>query len=127
MCFASFGVLAFCRLLSEKLRFWGKKAENSYFLEMGSSITLLSSNAHAHNNTFHPNGLECIYVERERTRPQQPSAAFHPSGLESIPIELERTRPQQPSMPWQMPECARAHLKCDWAHLCWPVYAENPS
>jgi hypothetical protein len=86
MYFASFGVLACCRSLSEKLRFWGKiakKAENSNFKEMGSSPTLLSSSVRAYNSP-------------------QPTTmcrkgVFESSELELTPVELERTRPQQPS------------------------------
>jgi hypothetical protein len=80
-------VLVFCSSLREKLRFLGKKDENSDFLEMGSSIALLSSSTRAHNNAFHPNEHEHIHVELERTRSQQPSAAFHPSGLERTLVE----------------------------------------
>jgi len=118
-------VLVFCRSLREKLRFLSKKTKNLDFLEMGSSTALLSSSACAHNSAFHPNELERIHVELERTLPQQSSAAFHPSGLELTPVKLKCTCPQQPSAPWRMPECARAHLKCDRAHLCWLGYAET--
>jgi len=70
MFLASFDVLVFCRSLSKKFRFWGKNAENSDFLEMGSSTALLSLSARAHTSPFHPNELERIHVELERTHPQ---------------------------------------------------------
>jgi len=76
----SFGVLAFSRSLSEKWRFWGKKAKNSDFLEMGSSSALLGLSARALNSP------QPIAMCRK--------GAFKSSVLEPTPIELQCMRPQ---------------------------------
>jgi hypothetical protein len=98
MYFASFGVLAFCRSLSEKLRFWGKKTENSYFLEMGSSSALLGSSARAHNSP-QPTTM-CS------------KGAFQANGLKLRPVELERI---EHSSHLHTRMCHRADIQVEWA------------
>jgi hypothetical protein len=91
--FFNFGILAFCRSLSENWGFEAKMLKIRIFLEMGSSATLLGLSARAHNSP-------------------QPTAmcrkwAFKPSALEPTHVELERTRPQQPSTHRDAPQSRR--------------------
>lgn len=83
---------------------------------MGSSTTLLSSRACAHNSlqlalmcrkgSFRANGLKPSPIELECTCPQQAIGSqrffakqlFKPSEFERNPVVLERTRHQQPSV-----------------------------
>jgi len=114
MFLASFGVLVFCRSLREKLRFWGKKAENSNFQEMslaqpcwvrahvptttpftwmGSSVSILNSSACVHNSPQQPftrvGSSSSLLSLSARTHNSHQHPDECPSSLEHTYADLE--------------------------------------